>query len=539
MAVIAPQTDVYLLKVPLEMDNINQLTFGNKQSQYNYFTSLPKLEFDNFTYQRKDNIIRIPALIDNIIEYNYVMYRNEAYSDKYFYAYIDKMEYINDQVTSVSIRTDTWQTWQFDLTFKPVFVEREHVNDDTVGIHTLPENLELGDYVKNSNTGSTQVGATDMWYAVGVSEIVGSLNTSPSSNINGLPNGLYYVFTDTPSVLHNIVEIYDNAGKGDAIYSMFVFPKQILYVRQGDSGTWKYSSATWTYSGTGLSSTFSVYVPDSNDLVGTITDVTITPPDKVGMTYTPRNNKLKTWPYCFFNITNNSGVTVSYRYEDFNGSPAFTMEGTFNVGCDTKLFPTNYKNFSSVLNDNTYDYGITGGKYPTISWNSDSYTNWLTQNAVNVGLNAGESIVRSVASAAGGNYAAAGASLLESIGGTVAQFYQASLIPDQAKGNTNVGDINYTKNKNKFTIFELSIKPEYAAVVDNWFDMFGYKVNRVKLPNITGRRNWNYVKTRGCYIEANIPQEDLQEIKNMFDAGVTFWHNPQTFMNYNANNAII
>ena len=85
----------------------------------------------------------------------------------------------------------------------------------------------------------------------------------------------------------------------------------------------------------------------------------------------------------------------------------------------------------------------------------------------------------------------------------------------------------------------MCIKPEYSAIVDNWFSMFGYKVNEVKIPNITGRRNWNYVNTVGCYIEADIPQEDLAEIKTMFDKGITLWHNPATFADYSQNNDII
>ena len=69
--------------------------------------------------------------------------------------------------------------------------------------------------------------------------------------------------------------------------------------------------------------------------------------------------------------------------------------------------------------------------------------------------------------------------------------------------------------------------------------MYGYKVNMVKMPNLTGRANWNYIKTVGCYIEANIPQEDLQDIKNMFDRGFTIWHHTNTFMDYSQSNAIV
>ena len=138
MAVITPQSDVYLLKVPLEINDINQLTFSNATAQYNYFSSLPKLTVNNFTYQRKDGTLRFPENFDDLISYNYVMYRNDAYSNKWFYAFITGMEYLNDNVTAVAIKTDVFQTWQFDLTYKRCFVEREHVNDDTVGLHTVP-----------------------------------------------------------------------------------------------------------------------------------------------------------------------------------------------------------------------------------------------------------------------------------------------------------------------------------------------------------------------------------------------------------------
>ena len=39
---ITPQTDIYLLKCPIEADNRNQINFANATAQYNYFNSLPK-----------------------------------------------------------------------------------------------------------------------------------------------------------------------------------------------------------------------------------------------------------------------------------------------------------------------------------------------------------------------------------------------------------------------------------------------------------------------------------------------------------------
>ena len=79
----------------------------------------------------------------------------------------------------------------------------------------------------------------------------------------------------------------------------------------------------------------------------------------------------------------------------------------------------------------------------------------------------------------------------------------------------------------------------HDKIIDDYFSMFGYKVNTVKVPNTTGRTNWNYVKTIDANIIGDIPQNDLQEIKDMFNKGVTLWHNPTTFLNYSASNTIV
>lgn len=125
---ITPQTDIYLLKSPLQLSNKHQITFTNKETQYNYFWNLPKIGINDGSYQRKDGVIRYPAHIDTIQEYNYCMYRNDNYSNKWFYAFIVDMTYINDNMTYITLKTDVFQTWQFDLNWKQSFIEREMIN---------------------------------------------------------------------------------------------------------------------------------------------------------------------------------------------------------------------------------------------------------------------------------------------------------------------------------------------------------------------------------------------------------------------------
>lgn len=134
---------------------------------------------------------------------------------------------------------------------------------------------------------------------------------------------------------------------------------------------------------------------------------------------------------------------------------------------------------------------------------------------------------------------------INTVGGSVGiknvmgEVYKHSLTPFTAKGNTNGGDINTCSNRNGFAFYKMSIKQEYAKIIDNFFSAYGYKINDVKIPNITGRQNWNYVKTIDANILGNIPQEDLQTIKDILNSGVTFWHNPSTFLDYSQNNPII
>ena len=93
--------------------------------------------------------------------------------------------------------------------------------------------------------------------------------------------------------------------------------------------------------------------------------------------------------------------------------------------------------------------------------------------------------------------------------------YRASLEPDQINGETT-GDVNFSIGRCGFTYYKMSVRAEVARVIDNYFDMFGYKVARMKSVNIKTRTNWNYIKCNQINVVAAIPQEDLEEIKQMF-----------------------
>lgn len=535
--VITPQTNIRLLKVPFEMDNKNQLTFADATAQYNYFDSLTgTLEYENCTYQRKDGYMAINEDADTLQSYNYCMYQNEQYGNKWFYAFITNITYEGNEVSYVYIKTDVWQTWQFDITWKNSFVEREHVNDDTLGLHTIPENLETGEYIINSvvdlysSTGSDNV-------CIMCSDLPDEIKSNTSFKFGvygGILSGCYMVIPNSATVelsTTNFCRAMDELAKADAIIGIFVIPNDLL-------PTITYTTFDIDVGGGHYISTSVGILPTSTSATTLNTSTSFTTPSTIDG-YTPVNNKVKCYPYSYFYVTNNVGSDIEFHYEDFvSNSASFKTVGIITPNCSIRCVPLNYKKLADSSSMNSYNYGIAVGKYPICSWRSDLFVNWLKENSYNLGLSIGGGVMATTMGLVTGNVTStlAGAGAIAT---AVGQIYQHRLTPDQANGNTNTNDVTYSVDKIKATAYKMTIRSEYAKVIDNFFSMYGYKVNMLKTPNITGRTNWNYVKTIGCNIIGDIPQKDLQELKSLFDNGITLWHNASKFLDYSQTNSII
>ena len=188
------------------------------------------------------------------------------------------------------------------------------------------------------------------------------------------------------------------------------------------------------------------------------------------------------------------------------------------------------------------------------SWTSDAYLNWLTQNGINIGgrfINAkegaiGQALLEGIVGMSGSlatgqadvGLAQAGG-MLGDIVGTMVENYRRDLMPNSASGSLNSGDVTYSFGKMDIPLYKMSIKYEYAVIIDKYFDMFGYKVNELKVPNIFTRTYWNYIKTIGCELHGDIPQEHLNILKNIFNKGITLWHDYNHYLDYSQNNTIV
>lgn len=540
---ITPDSDIYLLKCPLEMDSLHQIDFANTTAQQNYFQSLPKVLMDNATYMRKDGRLYFEGSFDTYLPYNYCMYRNNGYSTKWFYAYVSDIRFESNNSCSCQLKTDVYQTWMFDMVVHKSFVERTHVarSDDVIGRYTMPEGLETGEYTSYLHYVDNVSGQAD---SVILASTVDPFRSQSGSIVrysdvyNGLISGCgYYKWgRNEINALTTTIDRLASLGQSDAIVCLFMYP------------------SAWA--------PYYNYDPDDPN-TDTRVAPTLTPLSyDYGVQrittldgYTPKNNKLLTYPYCYILASNGIGNTNIYKQEvwDVDNDPTHDgTGGTYNTynkmimrrwsvlcpGGSVRVAPIGYNGAGINV-----DEGFSLGKFPQLSWSVDLYTNWEVQNGVNIfgsTLTATESglLGSAIQGIVGGITGDADniAGGLRGIYGTMQEQYRHSLIPPTVGGNINSGDVSAITGLMAFQYHKMGIKSEFAQSIDNYFEMFGYKVNKLMTINTNTRSKWNYIKTIEANITGDIPENDVLELKNLYNNGFTIWHDPAHYLDYSQNN---
>lgn len=504
---INPNTNIRILRnVPLDTTYDHTIYFEDQNKQYNYFIALQKYNLQNYSYQRvKKGVTRVGINSDKLYDCNYMMFQNTAFGNKWFYAFIKDVEYINNECSDIYYEIDVLQTWFFDYKIDQCFVEREHSITDEIGENIENEPINCGEYVFNDY--SPLFSLNDLCVCIA---IVDTNKKTDGTLYDGIYGSAELWVYDNNSVQEINGKINEYVQKPDAIISIYMFPK--ILINEIPSGN---------------------KLPfSSSSIINTILVNAISTNDKLNG-YKPKNNKLYTYPYNFYHVDNASGSELSLRYEFFeNNTPVFELNGTITQPISVILRPCSYKGVSNyselggytTLNTETLQLN----NFPICSWNVDSYQAWLAQNSI-------PNIVNT-ASLLGGNLETSGVTNLSQIGGILNQYYKASISADISKGSFNNGGANVVSGKQQFYGGRCSVTAQKARIIDDYFNMFGYATNRVKKPNINSRPHWNYVKTIGVTITGSIPCDDMKKICQIYDNGITFWKNGEEIGNYSLNN---
>jgi len=516
--------------IKLEKDYKHVLTYTENQ-MVALCTSKAKVSRNSYSFiKHGKNTIEVDVDFATCLKCNYMAFQNTDYSNKWFFAFIDSIEYRNNYTTRINFTVDVFHTWFDYWTPEPCFIIREHVNDDTIGLHTIPEGLETGEYVVQSHVRNASLQDT---------EIVISSERDFSDYIKrfgGVYNGIftgfpYYCFQKGYIPDQTLAEYYasieesiiglENSHPG-SIKSIFLAPRNLT---NGSSGF-----ITQTYQPVEMQQT-----------IDAITNLN---------GYVPKNNKLLTYPFVAINMSNGQGANAIYHQElftkDSNGKLRFQIEECLTPGCSIRCYPIYYKGEPLP-----YDEALVLGKYPQLNWSTDNYTNWLTQNGVNIAGDVGVGLLKFIGAgtiAANTGSTTAGAIALggaTDIFNSMSSVYQHSFAPDTAKGNLNCGDVITANLNNTFHWYSMTIKQEFARCIDDYLSKYGYKINRLKLPNQIGRTYYNYVQIGNSenigYANTNsaVPSDDMEKINNIYRSGVTLWHSHDYLGDYSVNNTIV
>lgn len=550
---IVPNSEVYILKnVPLEPSFDHTIWFDSPEQQATAFTTYAlAFYFNKVSYQRYPRpYITLDKTADELLDCNYMMFRNTSYGTKWFYAFITQIEYISNTTSRIYYTIDPMQTYLFDVNVGECWVEREHAMTDAIGDNLIPESFELGEYVYDADYFPNIFLKTNYaicilatWKAV-YEDNKWIIKDASTGGVGGVDSGIYTgltknLFNYDPSNpkacvqdANAVIEAATKANKADGIVSITMQPKFFI---------------NWSITGdlaTGL-------VPHTVDSIPAFTGTFDG--------YKPKNNKLYTAPFCGVYVDNLQGNAANYAYEYFaNRKPVFNIVGAVNGNLECASIPLNYKGLPTNFQESL----IMGG-FPQCAWNVDTFKAWIAQNKYAIAAGVATTTIDTVKQAAmaatgvgmAGEVAgmsaamtgAGSAQTIQAVGqyanayqnaqnvsyntqgdilnktiNLVAQVKTASTQPNHARGQQS-SSVFCAMGYQGFHYMPYRIQGQFAKIVDDFFSMYGYKTNRLKVPNRNGRKAWNYVKTCGCTLTGSAPADVTASLVNIYDNGITFW----------------
>lgn len=294
--------------------------------------------------------------------------------------------------------------------------------------------------------------------------------------------------------------------------------------------------------------------------------------------YTPKNNKLYTSPYTYMKIINKQGGELNLAYEKIQDRH-FTYTSSWQNG-QVSCFIENqkYGTRNTLAGESKDLCRLQITNFPVCNFNTSGIISRLT-NAVN-------SLSKSLIATAGvqpyqaqmdkpvkpvqernelGRFQNTGAYIqqyqqykaysaqYEAQGGKEDVYNTGSMVNNyinqlgtlsnniigsvtNMRGDSSMASNDIANDNFGFRICLMQITAEYAEIIDNFFERFGYAVKKNKVPNMDTRPHWNYVKTTDAYITGNCPADALSKIISIFNHGITFWKVPSEVGNYSLNN---
>ena len=288
------------------------------------------------------------------------------------------------------------------------------------------------------------------------------------------------------------------------------------------------------------------------------------PSKSIGGTRNWRNeSRLYNYPYQFAMITDHLNPPMEIKYHLVPSSQAnVKVIQTISDRCSYGIYVEGYKG------DNGQLEAMVSGEAHELPCSSSAYNQWFATNKNQVAQNVRNmsetaflqngniidnqkynilnSTVGLIGSALSGNIGGMATSVIGGFQNNMNMNFQQrmnnvgvqqqvamNLAQQQDLRNTpntiiSMGsDVYYGLAKGGFSldVYKFGLTNEYNQKLGDHFAMYGYKQNKVMNINTQNRYYYNYIKTVGVNIQSSkIPRSHLEEIKSIFDNGVTIWH---------------
>lgn len=538
MSTIVPNGQIrFLTQIPIDSNYENSLDFLTELEQRTYFLSqVPVHTMFNATRVR-DGVIAVNAPSDTLLSANYLMFQNTNFSNKWFYAFITNIEYVNNSMSHVYYQIDDIQTWMFDVTLSQCFVEREHTQTDGMFEHLVDEGISVSEYTSGTLYDKTY----DRYVAcLFCSSTIDSEDEPVTTDIGikaGQLNGLTIVQEDIQNSdgTWQDISYTENPETGElepnnSLTRLNDFIKKMVAKEQKDSIV-----CMITYPEAFAPSQDISHNPTTDSLQfnnfssGEALD-----------TYVPKNKKMYNSPYCTFEFGVNDGQKVTLQ-------PEYLLTSDNGISIYSNCSPS-----PSLLcvplwyegENYCYKKALSIGDFPQAPMSIDGYSAWVASGGLSkqiVGTVAGVSggILNTVGSGIAGNpigvvggVVSAGASIADAI----INIGVAKSLPSEVKGNLNSTPLSANRKIGLY-VRKMTINKDVAKSIDDYFTMFGYKVNKLKQPSRRNRPHYTYLKTKGLHVNGGAPADAIQRIETIYDNGIRFWVNPAEVGDFTVNNA--
>lgn len=558
-------TSFTFYKNTLFTDMQNTVHFNSNTDRDNwfetYFNNEHKLIFEYPFNMRRDRAqLKVPRGFEELIGYNYCRFLN-GFDNKYYYAYITGMNYLNDRTTQVTLIIDVIMTYtQGDVieNLQNVEVERQHLpigvmtrylpyirtNDDIVpcGEKYFYDPKDLGDGVEFTDTMYIIQSAVVLHGDVSQfgNEDAPKMKTANGSTFDGIstPINLYLcsgdIITQWTDKMSDYPWIMQNVKSIIRVPSIFFDTNQLEEVTSA-------GIAMWRLKGKKESKEITIPVQIDNESIKTRFGL------ETNEEYLLRNECVEVY------LTDFRGNTLKFDTSKIFSKNDIVMSSVFGAINEINVYSKHYGQTASDYDKKGYyrDNEMVISQFDNVPVMIDNYTlnkansayqrqyekSNLLSGKVNRVFDSGNSLKDRIVAGYQAVTGAMAGNVVNNLAGMFTDEYdyyrkQRADFKQMAITPPTVTEGTYT-NANLRKTNDYGIYLRYCAITDDgknilrrYYGKFGFECqpNECKIYDIKSNQYANWVQFTGNYVIPNMDRDLFDVLHSLFDGGVRLWH---------------